>query len=582
MTFKQIQNTNSLKFLGPYFKKYSVRITVGLVALLGVDLLQLLVPRVIKSAIDGLNSGLFTPHQLINHALSITGLALGVAVFRFIWRYLILGFSRLLEQEIRNKLFEKLLSLDRAYFQKHTTGELMALSSNDLSAVQLACGMGLVSFVDALFMTVAVVGFMLYISPLLTLITLLPLPLLAFLTRHLSGKLHLRFKSVQEQFSKLTEVARSTISSMRLIKVYTQEENQTKRFDDLGQTYIEHSVKVAKIQGLLFPISGLIANFSLLLIILVGAQMVINKTITVGDFVAFVSYLLMMTWPMMAIGWVANLFQRGATSLGRIQKVLNDQPLLDDTEASLSLSQPIDLISLSLNSFSYPGQQSSVLKTISLSYEKGLYGIVGKTGSGKTTLCQLLARMFPVPDGSIFINGHDINRYQIGSYRKCIAYVPQDALLFSDTIAFNIAFGVPAATQDQIETVARMVGIHDEITSFTNGYATRIGEKGVKLSGGQRQRISLARAFMTKAPVLIIDDSLSAVDSGTEKHILKSLNRYAEQAIVIVVSNRLSPLRNARSIAVLNDGLISAVGTHQYLIEHSSYYQIIYANQADN
>lgn len=581
MTYKYIPPPGTLKFLGPYFRKYSIRITIGLLALLGVDLLQLLIPRVIKSAIDGLDAEVFTHHQLIMHALVITLLAIGVAIFRFLWRYLILGFSRLLEQEIRNKLLDKLLSLDRAYFQKNTAGELMALATNDLSAVQLACGMGLVSFIDALFMTVAVIGFMLYISPLLTFITLAPLPLLALLTRQLSAKLHIRFKNVQEQFSKLTEVARSTISSMRLIKVYTQEENQTKRFNDLGQTYIDYSVKVAKIQGLLFPISGLIANLSMLLIILIGAKMAIKETITLGDFVAFISYLLMMTWPMMAIGWVANLFQRGVTSLGRIQKVLNDQPLLVCNNETVTLTEPIKSISFSLKSFSYPNSNSVVLENISLTFENGLYGIIGKTGSGKTTVCQLLARMYPVPDDAIFVNGIDLNRYTIDSYRKHIAYVPQDTLLFSDTIAFNIGFGVPEATQEQIETVARMVGIHDEITAFGKGYETRIGEKGVKLSGGQRQRISLARAFLTKAPIIFIDDSLSAVDAGTERHILKSINSYAKQAIVIIISNRLSPLSNAKSIAVLDDGRISSIGSHQYLMEHSSYYRIIYANQSD-
>lgn len=581
MSPKLPQQLGPLGFLGPYFRKYIFRLAVGLLALVGVDFLQLIVPRVLKSAIDGLDSGHFSHNQLVTHALTITMLAIGVAFFRFLWRYLILGFSRLLEEDIRNKLVKKLLSLDRAYFQTRTTGELMALATNDLASVQLACGMGLVSFVDALFMTLAVIGFMLYISPLLTVITLAPLPILAVLTRILSGKLHNRFKHVQEQFSRLTELARSTITSMRLIKVYTQEAKQTERFHDLGRTYVDHSLKVAKVQGILFPTSSLIANISLLLIILVGTKMVINHTITVGDFVAFISYLLMMTWPMMAIGWVANLFQRGLTSLGRIQKVLNDQPLLKNA-ADAALTPPINSISVALKNFTYPGQKTPVLTDVSLQFDKGLYGIVGKTGSGKTTLCHLLARLYPVEDNSFFINGIDLNRLDINSYRKNIAYVPQEPLLFSDTIAFNIAFGVPAATEKQIEEAARQAGIHEEISAFAKKYQTRIGEKGVKLSGGQRQRISLARAFLTKAPVLLIDDGLSAVDSGTELHILKRLNSFAAQATVIIVSHRLSPLTDAKSIAVFDNGIIAAVGSHQYLMEHNSYYRTIYANQSES
>jgi len=581
VSHKDTQQLGPLGFVVPYFRKYLLRIVIGLFALIGVDFLQLIIPRIIRSAIDGLDSGQFSNNQLLSHALIITALAIGVACFRFLWRYLILGFSRLLEEDIRNRLVTKLLSLDRAYFQKRTIGELMALATNDLASVQLACGMGLVSFFDALFMTVAVIGFMLYISPLLTLITLAPLPVLAVLTRVLSAKLHNRFRHVQEQFSRLTELARSTIASMRLIKVYTQEASQTQRFDDMGRTYVDHCLKVARIQGLLFPTSSLIGNASLLLIILVGAKMVIHHTITVGDFVAFISYLLMMTWPMMAIGWVANLFQRGLTSLGRIQKVLNDQPLLTN-RGDTCITPPVASLSVSLKSFTYPGQSTPVLHDISLLFEKGLYGIVGKTGSGKTTLCHLLARFYPVDDNSLCINGIDVNHIDINSYRKNFAYVPQEPLLFSDTIAFNIAFGAPTATQEQIEDVARKAGIHDEIMAFAKMYQTRIGEKGVKLSGGQRQRISLARAFLTKAPVLLIDDGLSAVDSGTELHILENLNAIATRATVIIVSHRLSPLADAKSIAVFDDGMLTAVGTHQYLIEHNRYYQIIYANQSDS
>ncbi len=562
----------------PIFRKYWRRILCGVLALLTVDACQLFIPRIIKLAIDGLSHGSITDDQLRNQAAAILGLAVAVASFRFFWRYMILGFSRLLEQDMRDVLFHKLLGLDRAFFQRRTTGELMALATNDLTAVQMACGMGLIASIDAIVMTVAAISCMVYINPKLTLWAMAPLPLLAILTRCLAGRLHKRFKNVQEQFSLLTEAARSAITNIRLLKVYTQEEPQSRQFDKLGRQYISFSVDVAKVQGLLFPASGFIANISLLIIIFFGGRLVITNTISIGDFVAFISYLFMLTWPMMAIGWVANILQRGMTSQHRIQEILDESPLLTSS-SGVKLTEAPRQIKLQNLTFTYPDQQQSVLQDITLSIGPGLFGIVGQTGSGKSTLCQLLARLYPVPPDMVLINGQDIGEISLSSYRKNLAYVPQTASLFSDTIAANIAFGRTEANQKEIIEAAKAADIHTEIMSFPKQYATKIGEKGIKLSGGQRQRLALARAFILNAPILLIDDSLAAVDAETELHIMQKIKDYAQNHIVILTTHRLAPLITAKQIAVLAKGRLSALGTHLQLIKQNKIYNEIYNNQ---
>lgn len=569
------------KLLGPIFRKYWQRIFIGVLALLSVDFCQLYIPRIIKAAIDGLRTKDILVGQLRNDAALILALAFGVAASRFLWRYLILGFSRLLEQDLRDSMFQHLLSLDRAFFQRRTTGELMALSTNDLTAVQMACGMGLIASIDAIIMSLAAIMCMAYINPHLTLLAIAPFPFLALLTRFLAGKLHKRFRNVQEQFSRLTEAARSTISNIRLFKVYSREEDQIGKFARLGRQYIKYSIKVAMVEGALFPAAGFIANISLLIIIFFGGRMAIHETISLGDFVAFISYLFMLTWPMMAIGWVANLFQRGLTSLNRIHEILEENPLLPPPTDGVQISTP-RLIELRNLSFTYPGQKRPVLHDLSLTIGPGLFGIVGQTGSGKSTLCQLLARLYPMPAGVMFINGTDINLIALNSYRRNLAYVPQTAALFSDTLAANIAFGRPEASQAEIEEAARAAAIHEEILTFPKQYETKIGERGVKLSGGQRQRIAMARAFLIKAPVLLIDDALAAVDAAAERHIMKSILAYAEINPVIMTTHRLAPLTEARQIAVLEGGRLSALGRHQELISTSRLYNEIYNNQREH
>lgn len=564
----------------PYFRRHVRKVLVGFLALVAVDFLQLVIPRVIKEAVDSIQFGTATSNSLLAAGAIIVVLALLIAVLRFLWRNMLLGFSRSVETDLRSRMVSHLLTLDRAFFQRRSAGEIMALATNDLSSVQLATGMGLVAFVDAAFMGVAAIAFMAYINPWLTLIAIAPMPFLAIITRYLSARLHRRFKKVQEQFSDLTEFVRSTFSGIRLIKAYNQEQGESARFEQLGQTYVRDNLRLSFIYGMLFPVSGLLANASLLLVLVFGGRMAIGGTLTAGDFVAFINYLLLMTWPMMAVGWVADLFQRGMTSLGRIQSLFHERPCLMDQVPAESPPRLTGEIRLHHLSFTYPNQSQTVLHDLELEVRPGQFlGVVGRTGSGKTTLCHLLTRLYPVADGTIFYDGRDVNRLPLAAVRQAIAYVPQEVVLFSETIAYNISMGKPEASLEEVQAAARAAAIHDEIIAMKDGYQTRIGERGVKLSGGQRQRLAIARALLLERPIIIIDDGLSAVDMETEHTIIRSIADYLRGHTCIIVSHRIAPLADAHEILVMERGRIAARGNHQQLLTASPFYATIYRQQ---
>ena len=570
---------HAVRLIIPFFRQYRLQLAIGFLSLLAVNGLQLIIPRIVKHAVDGLQNEKLTPDSLLQYGFMIFGLAVGIAVFRFGWRLMLLGFSRHLEKDLRNWIFSHLLTLDRVFFQRSTAGEIMALATNDLAAVQLAGGMGLVAFSDALVLSLAALSFMAYIHPGLTLIAIIPMPLLALLTRFLSGRLHKYFKKVQEQFSSMTEFVRTSINSIRMIKAYTLEGSRVERFDALGREYVLANIRLAKVQGTLFPVSGLIANSSMLLVLFFGGRLTIQGSITIGDFVAFTSYLAMLTWPMMALGWVTNLFQRGVTSLQRIQNVLDERAVIVSPAVPAPCPTVVRYISLKHLHFTYPYQHQPVLQDVTLEIQKGILGIVGKTGSGKTTLCHLLARLYPVDPQIMFWNGLDINTYDPAAIRRNIALVPQDVTVFSESVRANIAMGCPEASQKEIELAARAAAIHDEIITLPEGYDTRIGEKGVKLSGGQRQRIALARALLSDRQIIIIDDGLSAVDIETEHDIIRAIRPYITDRICIIVSHRLAPLAQADKIVIMEQGKVVAQGSHAYLLEKNKFYATIYEYQ---
>lgn len=570
-----------LRIVWPLFRRHWLRLLAGLIALVVVDFLQLIIPRFVKTAVDALASGTADGNLLLRLSGLVCLVAVVVAGLRFVWRYLIIGFSRILEKSLRDRLFDHILHMDQPFFERWTIGDLMAHASNDLATVQMACGMGLVAAVDALVMSSAALGFMVAISGKLTLIALLPMPLLIVCTRILSGRLHHRFNLVQEQFALLTEFARASLVAIRLLKAYTLERFQQDRFARLGEAYVQSNLKVAAVQGLLFPIATLVGNIGMLLLLYFGGALVIEGRISIGSFVAFISYLYMLIWPMMAVGWVANLFQRGLTSLGRIHKVLDQQPEVSaGPTRALPPGRPCVYECRRL-SFTYAGANQPALRDIDFSLSPGLTGMTGRTGSGKSTLCKLLLRMYPVADGQLFLQGIDVNRLSQADIRVQIAYVGQEPVVFADTIAANIAFGRPEASQEEIEAAARAAAIDGDIRGFAQGYQSLIGERGVKLSGGQRQRLALARALLCDRPLLIIDDALSAIDVETEQQVLRGIMEGLAGKSVLLISHRVNVLRQARHILLLDEGRIVDQGCHETLLQHPFYRLMVEKQHGD-
>lgn len=567
------------QLLADQFVTHRYRLLAGFVALISVDFLQLSIPLLVKRAIDSLAVQEATMALLIILAATILAIAMTVVVLRFIWRMLIIGFSRYLERALRNRIFSHILAMDQYFFSNRSTGDIMAHGSNDLAAVQMACGMGMVAAVDALVLSVAAIGFMIHIHPTLTLYALLPLPFLALTTRILSAKLHHRFNHVQEEFAHLTEFARSAVVSVRLIKAYTHENSQVGDFDRLGRRYVHANIRVALIHGLLFPASTLIGNLGLLIVLVYGGRLVIDNSITIGDFAAFTTYLQMLIWPMMAVGWVANLTQRGVTALRRIHGLVTSRPILIDTsddKAELPVSSGFKARDLT---FSYPDSSTAQLSNICFDVESGIIGIAGKTGSGKTTLCKLLIRLYPVDYQTLFYGEIDVNEIPFEQLRSQIAYVGQEPILFSDTIRANISFGIDDPSSEKIIAAARDADIHEEILGFSNGYDTIVGERGVTLSGGQRQRLALARALLYDRPVLVVDDGLSAVDTATENNIVSALRRRFSGKTVFIVSNRLKLLSMTDRILILEEGQLIDEGDHHILLQRNSFYQAMHLKQ---
>jgi len=562
----------SLALIRPIFRAHGRRLLLGFLALLGVDLLQLQIPRIIHHVIDALAGARANQGFLARFGLLLLVLALLIALCRFTWRTAIIGFSRILERNLRVRLFAHLLAMDRPFYSRWTTGALMAHASNDLAAVQMACGMAMVAAADALFMATAVIWFMAAIDPGLTLLALLPMPVLAVATLVLSRLMHHRFSLVQEQFGQLTEFARNCLVSISLIKGYHLEQDEEKGFACLGREYVRNNIRVAMIQGLMHPAASLAGNTSSLLVFYFGGRLVVEQVISLGALVAFFSYLAMLIWPMMAIGWVSSMWQRGVTSLNRIQTLLAEQPLLaaDPARPALACSTPAlccrDLC------FTYPGAAGPALDRVNLDLGPGMHGITGRSGAGKTTLCRLLARFYPVEPESMFLCGHDISQADPGAVRAILSHVGQEPCLFSASLYDNILFGRPDATRQEVEEAARLACIHDFVLQLDRGYDTEVGEQGVRLSGGQRQRIALARALLLDAPILILDDALSGLDVATEQRVMENIGRRWQGRLILLITHRVNLLARADSVTVMDEGIVVASGSHAEVAATSRLY----------
>ncbi|MTI68821.1 MAG: ABC transporter ATP-binding protein [Firmicutes bacterium] len=572
----------SFKTLKSFFLKHKWKYVLGIIWLIIVDVIQLIVPQILKRVTDLLENNMINITGLAKYGFYIilTGVFIGIG--RYFWRIYIMGTSRKLEYYIRNKLFKHLQSLSTNYFNKHKTGDLMAHATNDINAIRMALGPGIVMITDAIFITIAALIMMIKTTNLkLSLLALLPLPFLAFLIGKLGKLIHKRFKLVQESFSNLSDKAQENFAGIRVVKSYVQEKKEIEKFTEANQYNFDMNMNQIKIQGLFEPLVRFISGLSFLIVIWYGGILVISGDITLGEFVAFNSYLTLLVWPMMAIGWVINLLQRGAASMDRINKILSEEPEIIDSENTSSKSIIDGTIEFKNVSYKYLNTNKYVLKDINLKIPKGsTLGVVGKTGSGKTTLVNLLLRLYDINEGKILIDGLDIKDYTLKTLRENIGYVAQDNFLFSNTLKENISFAYEnEISATKIEKATKMTEVFDNIMDFPNKFDTYLGERGITLSGGQRQRTAMARAIIKDPNILILDDSLSAVDTQTEEKILNNLKDTMDKKTTIIIAHRISTVKDSDKIIVLDEGSIVEKGKHNELLENNGIYRDIYEKQ---
>jgi len=575
---------SSLRLITPYFAENRARILIGLLSLIVVDVVQLVIPRVIKWAVDDLAAMRAESGQMLLYAAYICVMAALVGGFRYVWRLCLLGTSRRVEQGLRDRLFSHLQSLSAAYFDRTRTGDLMAHATNDIQQIRMATGMGLVALNDAVVMGAAAIAFMAYIDPTLTGVVLIPMPLIAVGTRFFSRKMHRRYQTVQAAFSDLTEIIRERFAVIRLIKAHNRKATEAARVEAASRAYVNENLRLVRITGAFFPMMLLFTNLSMALVLLVGGRQTILFAITPGDFVAFISYLGLLTWPMMALGWVTNLIQRGRASLERVHAILAATPDIRTAPDAQSLGTFRGGVAFEAVGFSYPGSPDAnlarALDGIDLSIAAGsVLGIVGPPGSGKTTLLSLIPRLYDVTTGRVRLDGREVHRLRVEDLRAAVAFMPQEPFLFAGTIRDNITFGNPDVPQERLEKAAGAAALLDTVRSFPRGFDTVVGERGVMLSGGQKQRVALARCLLAEAPVMILDDPISQVDFETGAAITRTLRRLAGRKTILIASHRLSALAFSDRIVVLDRGRIAAAGRHAELMQTSDYYARTYRLQ---
>jgi ATP-binding cassette, subfamily B, multidrug efflux pump len=587
----------NLRPLFPYLKKYRVTLFWGALTVFFNNGIWVLFPQVIRRAIDGLNQGV-TRQKLLTYALMLLAVAGTKGIFQFLTRWLMIGVSREIEFDLRNDLFERLETLSYSFYQKTRTGDIMARATNDLNYVRMLLGPGIMYTANTLVFTILSLVLMTKISPRLTLYAFAPLPLASITIQYFGKRIHERFEKIQAQFSDISARAQENFSGARLIRAYAQEQAEVALFETSNREYVSRSLPLARLMGMLWPALEMLLGFAVVLVLWLGGREVLAHRITVGDFVAFNTYIMMLTWPVIALGWVINIFQRGTASLARIHEILMARPEIGDDEVAPDLEQVQSVRGdLEFRKFNFSYNGVPVLKDINLVIPAGTsLAIVGPTGSGKTTLVSLIARVFdPAHQGSrngsfgdgsdasgggwLLLEGRPVREYPLAMLRRNIGFVPQETFLFSTTVRENIAFGVDGASDKQVRSAAEAASIATDIESFPDQYQTLVGERGITLSGGQKQRIAIARAIMRNPRILILDDALASVDTYTEEKILNHLREVMEGRTTIFISHRVSTVRNADRIAVLHEGRVVELGTHDELLARNGYYTDLYNKQ---
>ncbi len=557
------------------------RYILGIIVLIGIDAIGLVPPWFVGVIVDDLVAKSLTFSSLIWMMVIIVILEAIALVCRFLWRLWITGASREIETGIRQRMFGHLEKLSLNYYINNKTGDLMARATNDLNAVRMALGMGVIMVTDAIFMTITTVGIMIWkIDVRLTVFALLPLPLLALVIAFMGPMIQNRHKEVNESFSTLSERAREAFSGIRIVKSFVREAAIVDVFNQDNQKMLKANLKMVSLWGIMFPLIGFLASTSVVIALFFGGQEVLSGALTMGQFVTFITYLGSLTWPFMAIGWVINVLQRGIASMKRINEVLDAKPDINDDESDEGITRLYGDIVVTDLSFTYPNDALPTLKHVSFTVKKGqTLAILGRTGSGKTTLVSLLLRLYNPPRGTIFIDGHDIRRIPLELLREHIGYVPQNNFLFSKSIRDNIAISSEGTKLKKIGYYAKIANIATEIEALPQGYDTLLGERGVNLSGGQKQRVSIARALIKNPDMTIFDDALSAVDTKTEDAILTHLKSELKDRTTLIVAHRISSIAHADHIIVLQDGFLSQSGTHQELVTQDGFYRDLFEKQ---
>lgn len=552
----------------------------GIVILLFVALLQLIPPKIVGIVVDNVKNNNLTADQLMKWMVILMGSAVSMYGLRYVWRIMIFGSATKLSRLLRIRLYRHFTKMSPSFYQKKRVGDLMAHATNDLQAIQQTAGSGVLTLVDSL----ATGGFVIIamaftISWKLTLIALIPMPFMALLTNYYGTLLHKRFHKAQEAFSSLNDKTQESVSGIKVVKTFGQEKEDIESFKKESSDVVEKNMAVARVDSLFDPTISIIVGLSFLLSIVFGSRLVVNGELTIGQLISFTTYLGLLIWPMLAFGWLFNIVERGRASYDRVASLLSEEVEIKEEEDAIP-AIPAGDIEYRVNMFNYPAEEKSSLENIHIMIEKGsTVGIVGKTGSGKTTLLRLLLREFEGYEGEILMAGHSIKEYKLSALREAFGYVPQDHFLFSTTIFDNIAFADPQIDRCRVEEAARLAHIHDDIKDFTFGYETIVGERGVSLSGGQKQRISIARALLMDPEVLLLDDSLSAVDAKTEEAILSSLRKNRDGKTTIITAHRLSAIQHADLIVVLDEGKIVERGTHAELMANKGKYREMYIRQ---